>query len=160
MLLSVQEKDKVSLQDILHYSIFKTQEELLTELQAISPPWSKGKTGTRIIIWNLRRSVYNIHNFVRCLVALLCRGYSDLCLLPVLLTPAKVFSGDSSFLLQSKDIQFRLIWDLLTLGVNVCVFWPCDTPVTQFGSSSPRNPQRINGIDNGWIDGHQYSSPP
>ncbi|XP_026151963.1 MORC family CW-type zinc finger protein 3-like isoform X2 [Mastacembelus armatus] len=54
--LSVREEDKASLQDILRYSPFTTQEELLTELDVITPPWSTGKTGTRIIIWNLRRT--------------------------------------------------------------------------------------------------------
>ncbi|XP_026150487.1 MORC family CW-type zinc finger protein 3-like [Mastacembelus armatus] len=54
--LSVREEDKASLQDILRYSPFTTQEELLTQLDVISPPWSTGKTGTRIIIWNLRRT--------------------------------------------------------------------------------------------------------
>ncbi|XP_053295210.1 MORC family CW-type zinc finger protein 3a isoform X1 [Pleuronectes platessa] len=53
---SVGEKDKVSLQHILRYSIFKKQEDLLKELQAINSSWSPGKTGTRIIIWNLRRT--------------------------------------------------------------------------------------------------------
>ncbi|XP_034430556.1 MORC family CW-type zinc finger protein 3a isoform X1 [Hippoglossus hippoglossus] len=53
---SVREQDNASLQHILCHSIFKKQEKLLTELQAISPPWSTGKTGTRIIIWNLRRT--------------------------------------------------------------------------------------------------------
>uniref|UniRef100_A0A3Q3MF53 Morc S5 domain-containing protein n=1 Tax=Mastacembelus armatus TaxID=205130 RepID=A0A3Q3MF53_9TELE len=55
-ILSVREEDKASLQDILRYSPFTTQEELLTQLDVISPPWSTGKTGTRIIIWNLRRT--------------------------------------------------------------------------------------------------------
>ncbi|KAM3607367.1 uncharacterized protein V6R79_006353 [Siganus canaliculatus] len=45
---------KTSLQDILHYSPFKTQEELLTEIDAITSTFSTEKTGTRIIIWNLR----------------------------------------------------------------------------------------------------------
>ncbi|XP_060944002.1 MORC family CW-type zinc finger protein 3-like [Limanda limanda] len=54
--LSVQEQDRVSLQHILRYSIFKTQEDLLKELQAINPPLCPRKTGTRIIIWNLRRT--------------------------------------------------------------------------------------------------------
>uniref|UniRef100_A0A7N8YJG0 Morc S5 domain-containing protein n=1 Tax=Mastacembelus armatus TaxID=205130 RepID=A0A7N8YJG0_9TELE len=52
----LREEDKASLQDILRYSPFTTQEELLTELDVITPPWSTGKTGTRIIIWNLRRT--------------------------------------------------------------------------------------------------------
>uniref|UniRef100_A0A4W6CED8 MORC family CW-type zinc finger 3a n=1 Tax=Lates calcarifer TaxID=8187 RepID=A0A4W6CED8_LATCA len=42
--------------DILRYSPFKKQEELFTELEVIGPPWSTEKTGTRIIIWNLRRT--------------------------------------------------------------------------------------------------------
>uniref|UniRef100_A0A8D0AA24 MORC family CW-type zinc finger 3a n=1 Tax=Sander lucioperca TaxID=283035 RepID=A0A8D0AA24_SANLU len=45
-----------SLQDILCYSPFKTQEELLVEIDAISAHSPIGKTGTRIIIWNLRRT--------------------------------------------------------------------------------------------------------
>ncbi|XP_023271747.1 MORC family CW-type zinc finger protein 3 [Seriola lalandi dorsalis] len=54
--LSVKEEHKTCLQDILLHSPFKSQAELLTELDAITPPWSTGKTGTRIIIWNLRRT--------------------------------------------------------------------------------------------------------
>ncbi|TMS06656.1 MORC family CW-type zinc finger protein 3 [Larimichthys crocea] len=52
---NVREKHKTSLQDILHHSPFKTQEELLLEIDAISSS-NTGKTGTRIIIWNLRRT--------------------------------------------------------------------------------------------------------
>ncbi|KAM6984976.1 MORC family CW-type zinc finger protein 3a [Aplochiton taeniatus] len=47
--LQESEQHKASLQDILRYSLFKTEEELLTELNTIT------STGTRIIIWNLRR---------------------------------------------------------------------------------------------------------
>uniref|UniRef100_A0A3B5JX52 MORC family CW-type zinc finger 3a n=1 Tax=Takifugu rubripes TaxID=31033 RepID=A0A3B5JX52_TAKRU len=47
--------DKASLQDILQYSPFRTLKELLLEVDAISSP-PLGKTGTRIIIWNLRRT--------------------------------------------------------------------------------------------------------
>uniref|UniRef100_A0A3P9AXV4 Morc S5 domain-containing protein n=1 Tax=Maylandia zebra TaxID=106582 RepID=A0A3P9AXV4_9CICH len=47
---------KSSLQAILQYSPFSTQEELLSEIHAISLPGSTSKTGTRIIIWNLRRT--------------------------------------------------------------------------------------------------------
>lgn len=53
-LLTIREDYKASLQDILRYSPFKTQEELLLEVNTIS---SVGITGTRIIIWNLCRSV-------------------------------------------------------------------------------------------------------
>nr|XP_033473928.1 MORC family CW-type zinc finger protein 3a [Epinephelus lanceolatus] len=52
---SVREEHKASLQDILLYSPFKTQEELLREIDALTSN-STGKTGTRIIIWNLRSS--------------------------------------------------------------------------------------------------------
>ncbi|XP_048879139.1 MORC family CW-type zinc finger protein 3-like [Brienomyrus brachyistius] len=45
-------EDAASLQDILKHSPFNTAEELLTELRAIT---SISPTGTRIIIWNLRR---------------------------------------------------------------------------------------------------------
>ncbi|XP_038870456.1 MORC family CW-type zinc finger protein 3-like isoform X2 [Salvelinus namaycush] len=50
----VNEKHKASLQDILRYSIFNTENELLEELKAIS---STGSSGTRIIVWNLRRTI-------------------------------------------------------------------------------------------------------
>ncbi|XP_037645921.1 MORC family CW-type zinc finger protein 3-like isoform X2 [Sebastes umbrosus] len=53
---SVREEHKASLQDILDHSPFNTQEELLLEVDAISSNQSTGKTGTRIIIWNLRRT--------------------------------------------------------------------------------------------------------
>uniref|UniRef100_A0AAV2JXM0 CW-type domain-containing protein n=1 Tax=Knipowitschia caucasica TaxID=637954 RepID=A0AAV2JXM0_KNICA len=52
----VKEEHKASLQDILCYSPFRTQSDLLTEINAIGPSWSSTKTGTRIIIWNLRRT--------------------------------------------------------------------------------------------------------
>ncbi|KAJ3592360.1 hypothetical protein NHX12_007487 [Muraenolepis orangiensis] len=52
-LLSVLEEHRASLKDILQYSPFNTEEELLTELQAISS--TGATTGSRIIIWNLRR---------------------------------------------------------------------------------------------------------
>ncbi|XP_076857741.1 MORC family CW-type zinc finger protein 3-like isoform X2 [Brachyhypopomus gauderio] len=45
-----------SLEDILHYSLFNTKEELLCELNAIKGPLSTNSAGTRIIIWNLRKS--------------------------------------------------------------------------------------------------------
>ena len=48
------EEHLASLTDILEHSPFNTEEELLTELQAIESSCSS--TGTRIIIWNLRRS--------------------------------------------------------------------------------------------------------
>ncbi|CAB1347251.1 unnamed protein product [Coregonus sp. 'balchen'] len=52
--LCVNEKHKASLQDILRYSLFNTENELLEELEAIS---STGFSGTRIIVWNLRRTL-------------------------------------------------------------------------------------------------------
>ena len=48
------EEHQASLRDILEHSPFNTEEELLTELRAIESSCSS--TGTRIIIWNLRRS--------------------------------------------------------------------------------------------------------
>ncbi|XP_047457138.1 MORC family CW-type zinc finger protein 3-like [Mugil cephalus] len=48
------EEHEASLQDILLYSPFNKQEELLIEINAITSSWSKTKTGSRIIIWNLR----------------------------------------------------------------------------------------------------------
>ncbi|KAF6715394.1 MORC family CW-type zinc finger protein 3 [Oryzias melastigma] len=47
---------RASLQDILRYSLFQTQGELLAELDAITSSFSEQQTGTRIIIWNLRRT--------------------------------------------------------------------------------------------------------
>ncbi|XP_057708573.1 MORC family CW-type zinc finger protein 3a isoform X1 [Corythoichthys intestinalis] len=54
--MSVRDEQEASLQDILRYSPFKTKTELLTEISAITTTWSTGATGTRIIIWNLRRT--------------------------------------------------------------------------------------------------------
>ncbi|XP_022057633.1 MORC family CW-type zinc finger protein 3a [Acanthochromis polyacanthus] len=54
--ISVREEHKASLQDILLYSPFNSQDELLAEINVIASVWSKEKTGTRIIIWNLRRT--------------------------------------------------------------------------------------------------------
>ncbi|XP_039511786.1 MORC family CW-type zinc finger protein 3a [Pimephales promelas] len=45
-----------SLQDIMRYSLFKTEEELLGELKAINSHYGTDSTGTRIIIWNLRKT--------------------------------------------------------------------------------------------------------
>ncbi|XP_007904139.1 MORC family CW-type zinc finger protein 3b isoform X2 [Callorhinchus milii] len=42
---------QTSLKAILQYSLFSTEKELLTELEAIS-----GKQGTKIIIWNIRQT--------------------------------------------------------------------------------------------------------
>ncbi|KAM4559042.1 MORC family CW-type zinc finger protein 3a isoform 2-T2 [Odontesthes bonariensis] len=53
---NIREKHKASLRDILRYSLFKTKEELLTEIDIISSSGSTKETGTRIIIWNLRRT--------------------------------------------------------------------------------------------------------
>ncbi|XP_008273840.1 MORC family CW-type zinc finger protein 3a [Stegastes partitus] len=52
----VRDEHKASLQDILRYSPFNTQGELLAEINVIASPYSKERTGTRIIIWNLRRT--------------------------------------------------------------------------------------------------------
>ncbi|XP_070832539.1 MORC family CW-type zinc finger protein 3-like [Chaetodon trifascialis] len=64
---SVREEHKASLQDILCYSPFKTQEELLVEVDAISSSWStephQTPTGTRIIIWNLRSTSTGTNEF-------------------------------------------------------------------------------------------------
>ncbi|KAM4609446.1 MORC family CW-type zinc finger protein 3-like [Polymixia lowei] len=54
--LSVREQHKASLQDILHYSPFREKEELLNELNAINTINTNSSTGTRVIIWNLRRT--------------------------------------------------------------------------------------------------------
>ncbi|XP_016524046.1 MORC family CW-type zinc finger protein 3a isoform X2 [Poecilia formosa] len=54
--ISVKEKQEASLKDILQYSLFKSHEELLAEIDAITSTLSSTKTGTRIIIWNLRRT--------------------------------------------------------------------------------------------------------
>ncbi|MFT7799932.1 MORC family CW-type zinc finger protein 3-like isoform X1 [Arapaima gigas] len=51
-----QAEDVASLQDILRYSLFTTESELLAELRAINSTCTSGSTGTRIIIWNLRRA--------------------------------------------------------------------------------------------------------
>ncbi|XP_067371166.1 MORC family CW-type zinc finger protein 3a isoform X2 [Channa argus] len=53
---SAKEEHKASLQDILRYSPFTTKEDLITEFNAISHPFCTENTGTRIIIWNLRRT--------------------------------------------------------------------------------------------------------
>ena len=44
-------QNRASLRDILDHSPFNTEEELLDEVRNI-----EGPTGTKIIIWNLRRS--------------------------------------------------------------------------------------------------------
>ncbi|XP_030634812.1 MORC family CW-type zinc finger protein 3-like [Chanos chanos] len=46
-------EDAASLQAILKHSLFNTERELFSELRAIS---AAGRTGTRIIIWNLRKT--------------------------------------------------------------------------------------------------------
>nr|XP_057937266.1 MORC family CW-type zinc finger protein 3a [Doryrhamphus excisus] len=54
--MHVREEHKASLRDILRYSPFKMESDLLLEISAISSTWSSVTTGTRIIIWNLRRT--------------------------------------------------------------------------------------------------------
>uniref|UniRef100_A0A672KS68 MORC family CW-type zinc finger protein 3-like n=1 Tax=Sinocyclocheilus grahami TaxID=75366 RepID=A0A672KS68_SINGR len=51
-----QSQHATSLQDILRYSLFQTEEELLCELNAINALYDTESTGTRIIIWNLRKT--------------------------------------------------------------------------------------------------------
>ncbi|XP_033984640.1 MORC family CW-type zinc finger protein 3a isoform X2 [Trematomus bernacchii] len=55
---SVREEHKASLQDILCYSPFNKLEEIQAEINAIS-----SKTGTRIIIWNLRSTSSKLSEF-------------------------------------------------------------------------------------------------
>ncbi|XP_056321411.1 MORC family CW-type zinc finger protein 3a [Danio aesculapii] len=45
-----------SLHDILQYSLFRTETELLSELKAINAHYANERTGTRIIVWNLRKT--------------------------------------------------------------------------------------------------------
>ncbi|XP_061697789.1 MORC family CW-type zinc finger protein 3a isoform X2 [Syngnathoides biaculeatus] len=52
----LREEHRASLQDILRYSPFETETDLLTEISAITSTCSTATTGTRIIIWNLRRT--------------------------------------------------------------------------------------------------------
>ncbi|XP_034042543.1 LOW QUALITY PROTEIN: MORC family CW-type zinc finger protein 3a [Thalassophryne amazonica] len=60
----VKEEHKASLQDILRYSPFNTEAELLAEIQAIgSHQFQTKATGTRIIIWNLRRTTSGTTEF-------------------------------------------------------------------------------------------------
>ncbi|XP_036065530.1 MORC family CW-type zinc finger protein 3 [Oryzias melastigma] len=60
---SVKAEHRASLQDILRYSLFQTQGELLAELDAITSSFSEEQTGTRIIIWNLRRKTGKATDF-------------------------------------------------------------------------------------------------
>uniref|UniRef100_A0A667WSW6 MORC family CW-type zinc finger 3a n=1 Tax=Myripristis murdjan TaxID=586833 RepID=A0A667WSW6_9TELE len=57
------EEHKASLKDILSYSPFKTKAELLTEIGAVNSTCSTGTTGTRIIIWNLRKTSTGLTEF-------------------------------------------------------------------------------------------------
>uniref|UniRef100_A0A667WHD8 Morc S5 domain-containing protein n=1 Tax=Myripristis murdjan TaxID=586833 RepID=A0A667WHD8_9TELE len=61
--IGVRDQHKASLKDILRYSPFKTQAELLTEIRAINSTCSTGTTGTRIIIWNLRKTSTGLTEF-------------------------------------------------------------------------------------------------
>ncbi|XP_027879044.1 MORC family CW-type zinc finger protein 3a isoform X1 [Xiphophorus couchianus] len=54
--ISVKKEQEASLRDILQYSLFKSHEELLAEIDAITSTLSSAETGTRIIVWNLRRT--------------------------------------------------------------------------------------------------------
>lgn len=58
-ILSVKEEHKASLEDILRYSPFNKEDDILAQIEAISSHGSE--TGTRIIIWNLRRSQGSSH---------------------------------------------------------------------------------------------------
>ncbi|XP_060785446.1 MORC family CW-type zinc finger protein 3-like [Neoarius graeffei] len=57
--LSVAQEYKECLHDILTHSLFNTKEELLSEFGAINGPYGTNSTGTRIIIWNLRKTSSN-----------------------------------------------------------------------------------------------------
>ncbi|XP_029936206.1 MORC family CW-type zinc finger protein 3-like [Myripristis murdjan] len=61
--IHVREEHKASLKDILSYSPFKTKAELLTEIGAVNSTCSTGTTGTRIIIWNLRKTSTGLTEF-------------------------------------------------------------------------------------------------
>ncbi|KAM9804839.1 LOW QUALITY PROTEIN: MORC family CW-type zinc finger protein 3a [Neosynchiropus ocellatus] len=54
--LCVPEEQRASLEDILRYSPFTSEAELLNEINIIGSALREGNTGTRIIIWNLRRT--------------------------------------------------------------------------------------------------------
>ncbi|KAI4896965.1 hypothetical protein NFI96_017923, partial [Prochilodus magdalenae] len=54
-MLSPEPEHETSLQDILRHSLFQTESELHSELKAIDG-CSASSTGTRIIIWNLRKT--------------------------------------------------------------------------------------------------------
>ncbi|KAI7808314.1 MORC family CW-type zinc finger protein 3 [Triplophysa rosa] len=56
-------KHAASLQAILQNSLFQMEEELHAELEAINTHDSKGSTGTRIIIWNLRKTSSDFSEF-------------------------------------------------------------------------------------------------
>uniref|UniRef100_A0AAY4D7Y8 Morc S5 domain-containing protein n=1 Tax=Denticeps clupeoides TaxID=299321 RepID=A0AAY4D7Y8_9TELE len=49
-------EDMASMQKILKYSLFQTEEAILSELKAINATTATNTSGTRIIIWNLRRT--------------------------------------------------------------------------------------------------------
>ncbi|XP_056145820.1 MORC family CW-type zinc finger protein 3a [Lampris incognitus] len=50
------EQHRASLQHILQHSLFNTREELFAEIKAINSTFTTETSGTRIIIWNLRRT--------------------------------------------------------------------------------------------------------
>ncbi|XP_028848039.1 MORC family CW-type zinc finger protein 3-like isoform X2 [Denticeps clupeoides] len=52
----IKPEDMASMQKILKYSLFQTEEAILSELKAINATKAKNTSGTRIIIWNLRRT--------------------------------------------------------------------------------------------------------
>ncbi|TSU63004.1 Protein dopey-2 [Bagarius yarrelli] len=55
-MLSVAREYEECLHDILAHSLFNTRIELLSEFSAIDGPYDTSSTGTRIIIWNLRKT--------------------------------------------------------------------------------------------------------
>ncbi|KAM8856896.1 MORC family CW-type zinc finger protein 3a [Synchiropus picturatus] len=54
--LRIPDEQRASLEDILRYSPFTSEAELLKEINIIGSALCEGNTGTRIIIWNLRRT--------------------------------------------------------------------------------------------------------
>ncbi|XP_028848034.1 MORC family CW-type zinc finger protein 3-like isoform X1 [Denticeps clupeoides] len=52
----IKPEDMASMQKILKYSLFQTEEAILSELKAINSTTATNTSGTRIIIWNLRRT--------------------------------------------------------------------------------------------------------
>lgn len=105
--LVLTEDSEASLRAILKYSLFHTVSELEEQLDSI-----QGKKGTKIIIWNIRRSVAHTNQMIR----IYCIYKAPYCTSTFLGTYTDIITFTSDFNVVCRWMywtcwkSFRLIW--------------------------------------------------